>query len=74
MATNKSNQLRDVQSLTFAATTKIQTTVNALKLQLELPDLEDALPTICGLLESVSYYAQDLANDVDLACEVTCHT
>jgi hypothetical protein len=69
MATNESIQLRDIQNLTQAAQSKIQTTVAAARLQLELPDLMDALPTIRGLLDSLAYYVEDLVNDVDLACE-----
>jgi hypothetical protein len=61
--------LRDIMSLTFAAKGKIQTTIKALELQLALPDLESALPAIHGLLASIAFYAEDLANDVDLACE-----
>jgi hypothetical protein len=56
-------------SLTFAAKGKIQTTVKALELQLALPDVESALPTIRGLLASIDFYAEDLANDIDVACE-----
>jgi hypothetical protein len=69
MATTESTQLRDISSLTFAAKTKMQTTLKAISLQLELPDLEQALPTVRGLLETMNYYAETLANDIDVACE-----
>lgn len=61
--------VREIMSLTFAAKQKIQSTIKAIELQLELPDLEHALPTVRGLLESLDYYAETLANDIDVACE-----
>jgi len=69
MATTESIHLRDILNLTQSARDKIKTTVAAVRLQLELPDLEEALPTIRGLLDTLAFYAEDLANDVDVACE-----
>lgn len=69
MATTESTQLRDILSLTQSAQGKIKTTLAAIRLQLELPDLEEALPTINSLLDVLDFYIEELANDVDVACE-----
>jgi len=69
MATNKSNltvNTDGIVSIAGAYQKKIQTTVNALQLQLERSDLEDALPILRGLLDSIHCYAEELANDIDI--------
>ena len=71
MATSESTQsaLCEVQSLTFCAQSKIKTTLDAARLQLELPDVEAALPTIHALLDACQFYIEGLANDVDVTLE-----